>query len=66
MGSYVDWEKGECSFDGGKFRRLLELAASIDLTFLTQAELDEKLYPTAYGGVFFADFCRKDLLKIGQ
>lgn len=43
MGSYVDWEKGECSFDGGKFRRLLELAASVDLTFLTPEELDEKL-----------------------
>ena len=43
MGSYVDWEKGECSFDGGKFRRLLELAASVDLTFLTQEELDAKL-----------------------
>lgn len=43
MGSYVDWEKGECSFDGGKFRSLLELAASIDLTFLTQDELNEKL-----------------------
>ena len=43
MGSYVDWEKGECSFDGDKFRELLELAASIDLTFMTQQELDEKL-----------------------
>lgn len=43
MGSYVDWEKGECSFDGGRFRRLLELAASIELSFLTQEELDEKL-----------------------
>ena len=43
MGSYVDWEKGECSFDGEKFRSLLELAASINLTFLPQEELDEKL-----------------------
>ena len=43
MGSYVDWEKGECSFDGERFRNLLELAASIDLTYLTQEELDEKL-----------------------
>lgn len=43
MGSYVDWGKGECSFDSEKFRRLLELAASIDLTFLTKEELDEKL-----------------------
>lgn len=43
MGSYVDWEKGECSFDGEKFRSLLELAASIDLTYLTQEESDEKL-----------------------
>lgn len=24
MDSYVDWEKGECSFDGAKFRELLE------------------------------------------
>ena len=43
MGSFVDWEKGECAFDGEKFRRLLELAASVEVTFLTQGELDEKL-----------------------
>ena len=43
MGSYVDWEKGECSFDSEKFRELLELAAAVDLTFMTQEELDKKL-----------------------
>ena len=43
MGSYVDWEKGECTFDGEKFRNLLELAMSIDLVYLPQEELDEKL-----------------------
>ena len=43
MGSYVDWEKGECLFDSEKFCELLELAASIDLTFMTQQEMDEKL-----------------------
>ena len=43
MGSYVDWEKGECFFDSEKFRELLELAAAVDLTFMPHEELDKKL-----------------------
>lgn len=43
MGAYVDWEKGESLFGGKKFRELIELAASIELPFLTQDEMGEKL-----------------------
>ena len=38
MGSYVDLEKGECYFEGEGFRRLLETAAGVEVTFLPEEE----------------------------
>ncbi len=61
VGDYVDWETGECSFDGGEFQKLLEFAGSFptsaavsgDFSF-TQAYLNGEVFvmPASLASVY--------------
>ena len=61
--AYVDWVTGECHFDGGRFRSLLETAASVDVRYL---EEDEKAQRLADGSLLLERVYVSDLSEYRQ